>query len=124
VDYLESSGTTAFLVIHDDELLYERYFDNYDETSVNTSFSMAKSFASVLVGIAIGEGHIRSVNELITNYIPELLERDERFKKSRRSPSATSSRCPQGSNTKRVATCRGARRQMIPRPTTQPTSES
>jgi CubicO group peptidase (beta-lactamase class C family) len=79
VGYPESSGTTAFLVIHDDELLYERYFDNYDETSVNTSFSMAKSFASALVGIAIDEGHIRSVDETITNYIPELLEKDKRF---------------------------------------------
>jgi CubicO group peptidase (beta-lactamase class C family) len=78
--YLDASGTTAFLVIHDDKLLYERYFDSYDETSVNTSFSMAKSFASALVGIAIDEGHIKSVNEPITNYIPELLEKDKRFK--------------------------------------------
>src|SRR5918993_4990445 len=80
VDYLESSGTTAFLVIQDDKLLYERYFNGYDETSVNTSFSMAKSFASALVGIAIDEGYIKSVDEPITNYIPELLEKDERFK--------------------------------------------
>src|SRR5687767_8484617 len=79
-DYLNASGTTAFLVIHDDELLYERYFNGYDGTSVNTSFSMAKSFASALVGIAIDEGNIKSVDEPITNYIPELLERDERFK--------------------------------------------
>jgi hypothetical protein len=81
VGYLESSGTTAFLVNYDDELLYERYFDSYDETSVNTSFSVAKSFASALVGFAIDEGHIKSVDEPITNYIPELLERDQRFKK-------------------------------------------
>ena len=78
-DYLEASGTTAFLVIHDDKLLYERYFNGSDETSLNTSFSMAKSFASALVGIAIDEGDIESVNEPITNYLPELLERDERF---------------------------------------------
>jgi CubicO group peptidase (beta-lactamase class C family) len=78
-DYLGASGTTAFLVVHDDELLYERYFNGYDETSLHTSFSMAKSFASALVGIAIDEGHIKSVHEPITNYIPELLERDERF---------------------------------------------
>jgi CubicO group peptidase (beta-lactamase class C family) len=77
--YLDSSGTTAFLVVHDDKLLYERYFDGYDETSVQTSFSMAKSFASALVGIAIDEGHIESVDEPITDYIPELLERDRRF---------------------------------------------
>jgi len=79
VNYLESSGTTAFLVIQNDELLYERYFDGHDETSVQTSFSMAKSFASALMGMAIDEGHIKSVNEPITNYIPELLEKDVRF---------------------------------------------
>jgi CubicO group peptidase (beta-lactamase class C family) len=80
VDYLESSGTTAFLVIHDDKVFYERYFNGYDKTSLNTSFSMAKSFASALVGIAIDEGNIKSVDEPITNYIPELLEKDKRFK--------------------------------------------
>src|SRR5215218_3636068 len=79
-DYLNASGTTALLVIHDDKLLYERYFNGYDETSLNTSFSMAKSFASALVGIAIDKERIKSVNEPITNYIPELLEKDERFK--------------------------------------------
>ena len=79
-DYLNASGTTAILVIHDDKLLYERYFNGYDETSLNTSFSMAKSFASALVGIAIDKERIKSVNEPITNYIPELLEKDKRFK--------------------------------------------
>jgi CubicO group peptidase (beta-lactamase class C family) len=78
-DYLEASGTTAFLVIHEDKLVYERYFNGYDEDSLQTSFSMAKSYASALVGIAIDEGYIKSVNEPITNYIPELLENDARF---------------------------------------------
>jgi CubicO group peptidase (beta-lactamase class C family) len=79
VNYLEASGTTAFLVIHKDKLVYERYFDGYDESSLNTSFSMAKSYASALVGIAIDEGYIKSVNEPITNYIPGLLKKDKRF---------------------------------------------
>jgi CubicO group peptidase (beta-lactamase class C family) len=78
-DDLEASETTAFLVVHDDKVLYERYFNGYDETSILTSFSMAKSFASALVGIAIDEGHIKSVEEPITNYLPELREKDERF---------------------------------------------
>jgi len=78
--YLEASGTTAFLVVHDDKLLYERYFNGYDQRSVNTSFSMAKSFASALVGLAIDEGYIKSVDESITNYLPELLKEDKRFK--------------------------------------------
>ena len=76
-DYLNASGTTAFLVIHDDKLLYERYFNGYDQRSVNTSFSMAKSFVSALVEIAIDEGHIKSVDEPITNYIFELREKDK-----------------------------------------------
>lgn len=78
--YLEASGTTAFLVVHDDKLLYEWYFNGYDQRSVNTSFSMAKSFASALVGLAIDEGYIKSVDEPITNYLPELLKKDKRFK--------------------------------------------
>jgi len=78
--YLQASGTTAFLVIHEDKVLYERYFNGYDQRSVNTSFSMAKSFASALVGIAIDEGHIKSVDEPITNYLPELLKKDKHFK--------------------------------------------
>ena len=41
---------------------------------------MAKSFASALVGIAIDEGQIKSVDEPVTDYLPELLEKDERFK--------------------------------------------
>ena len=79
VNYLESSGTTAFLMVRDDKVLYERYFNGYNQRSLNTSFSMAKSFASALVGIAIDEGHIESVDEPITNYLPELLKKDERF---------------------------------------------
>jgi hypothetical protein len=79
-NYLDSSGTTAFLVVKDDKLLYERYFNGYDQRSQNTSFSMAKSFASTLVGIAIDEGYIKSVEEPITNYLPELLKKDKRFK--------------------------------------------
>jgi CubicO group peptidase (beta-lactamase class C family) len=78
--YLDSSGTTAFLVLQDDRLLYEGYFNGHDERSLNTSFSMAKSFASALVGIAIDEGSIESVDEPITHYLPELLEKDKRFK--------------------------------------------
>jgi CubicO group peptidase (beta-lactamase class C family) len=70
--FLADTDTTAFLVIHDDTLLYEGYFNGYDRTSTQTSFSVAKSFASALVGIAIQEGHIGSVDDPVTEYIPEL----------------------------------------------------
>ena len=77
--YLDASRKTTFLVIHDDELLYEKHFDGYDKNSIQTSLWMAKSFVSALVGIAIDEAHIKSVDEPITNCIFELREKDKRF---------------------------------------------
>ena len=78
-DFLESTETTAFIVIHNDAILYEKYFNGYERDSIQTSFSMAKSFVSALVGIAIDEELIKSVEDPITLYIPELKERDPRF---------------------------------------------
>jgi CubicO group peptidase (beta-lactamase class C family) len=69
---LKSTKTSAFIVIQNDHLLYEKYFNGYSRDSVVTSFSMAKSFASALIGMAIDEGHIQSVDDPITQYIPEL----------------------------------------------------
>ncbi|PRD48148.1 serine hydrolase domain-containing protein [Sphingobacterium haloxyli] len=70
--YLERTRTVAFLVIQDDSIQYEKYFNKYAEESVVASFSMAKSITSMLIGIAIEEGKIQSVDEPVTNYIPEL----------------------------------------------------
>lgn len=70
--FLEETDTTAFLVIVDDALWYEGYFNGSRRDSINTSFSVAKSFASALIGIAIDDGKIQSVDEPITNYLPEL----------------------------------------------------
>ena len=77
--FMEETDTTAFLVIKDDFILYEKYFNGYDANSTQTSFSIAKSFVSALVGIAIDEGFIDSIDDPVTKYIPELEERDERF---------------------------------------------
>ncbi len=70
--YLERTKTVAFLVIRNDSLYYEKYFDHYDQSSIVPSFSAAKSFVSALVGIAIGEGYIKSVDQPITDYFPAL----------------------------------------------------
>ncbi|MGE5464854.1 MAG: serine hydrolase domain-containing protein, partial [Syntrophothermus sp.] len=77
--FLEKADTQAFLVIQDDSLIYERYFKGLKRDSILTSFSVAKSFTSALIGIAIQEGYIKSVEDPITEYIPELAERDPRF---------------------------------------------
>ncbi|HLW15559.1 MAG TPA: serine hydrolase [Flavobacteriaceae bacterium] len=73
-DYIKKNKTVAFLIIENDTIQYENYWRKYEEASVVASFSMAKSITSILVGIAIDEGYIQSVNEPITNYVPELKE--------------------------------------------------
>jgi CubicO group peptidase (beta-lactamase class C family) len=78
--FLRSTETTAFIVVKRDRLLYERYFNGYDHNSTQTSFSVAKSFASALVGIAV-DGGVIGLDDPITDYIPELKQRDERFER-------------------------------------------
>ncbi len=78
-DLLAGSQTTAFLVIKDDRLLYERYFNGSGHDAVQTSFSVAKSFDSAMLGAALADGAISSIDDPVTKYIPELLERDPRF---------------------------------------------
>ena len=78
--FLRQTSTLAFIVIKDDVLLYEHYFNGYDHNSTFTSFSIAKSFVSALVGMAISEGYINSVEDPVTKYIPELLNKDSRYK--------------------------------------------
>jgi len=66
---LEKNKTVAFLVIQNDSIKYEWYSKKNSVETIFTSFSMSKSYISALIGIAIEEGHIKSVNEPITNYI-------------------------------------------------------
>jgi CubicO group peptidase (beta-lactamase class C family) len=77
--FLASNQTTSFLVIKGGQILYEGYFNGYSEQSTVTSFSVAKSVLSALVGIAIEQGAIGSVQDPITKYLPELAKRDARF---------------------------------------------
>lgn len=77
--FLESSKTQAFIVIQDDAILYEGYFNGAQRDSMMTSFSVAKSWDSALVGMAIDDGYISGVNAPITDYLPELADRDPRF---------------------------------------------
>lgn len=78
--FLRSTETTAFIVVEDDRLIYEKYFRGHESDSTQTSFSVAKSFASALVGIAIDDGVI-TLDDSITDYIPELNQRDPGFER-------------------------------------------
>lgn len=67
--YLSVNKTVALLVIHNDTIIYEWYADKWSNEDIVTSFSMSKSMISALVGIALDEGFIISLDEPITNYI-------------------------------------------------------
>jgi CubicO group peptidase (beta-lactamase class C family) len=71
-DYLRRAHTTGFLVLKDGKIVFERYLLGADEASRFTSWSIAKSFVSTLVGFAIDDGLIRSVDDPISDYLPEL----------------------------------------------------
>ena len=77
--FLAANDTVAFLIIQDDEILYEKYFNGYTHDSIVTSFSMAKSFDSALVGAAIADGYIAGLDDPVTKYVPELLEKNPRY---------------------------------------------
>lgn len=70
--FLEKSNTSAFLVLKDGVMIYERYFHGDSVESRHMSFSVAKSFVSALVGAALADGYIKSIDEPIQKYLPEL----------------------------------------------------
>ena len=80
-EWAEKSQTTALIFIRKDTILYEKYFNGFSRDSYFHSQSMGKSFISFLIGAAIDEGLISSVNDPMTKYIPELKERNPDFEK-------------------------------------------
>lgn len=70
--FIKEHKSLSFIIIRNDSILYEDYFDGYDEESVVSSFSVSKVFISALTGISIDKGKIQSVNDSVTLYIPSL----------------------------------------------------
>jgi CubicO group peptidase (beta-lactamase class C family) len=68
---LEELEPVAFLVIQDGQVRYEEYWDGYGTNSLSNSFSAGKSVVSLLIGIALDEGQIKSLDEKVYQYIPE-----------------------------------------------------
>ena len=74
--FLQDTKTSALLVIQDDVIRYENYFFGGDEATVFSSNSMGKSFVSALMGFAVADGFIDSVNDPLGKYIPEFAGTD------------------------------------------------
>ena len=64
--------TVAFLVIKNDSIWHESYFDGYTNTSKSNSFSLAKSIVSAALGKAIMQGKIKSLDQKVTDFFPKL----------------------------------------------------
>ncbi len=77
--YAQAADSSALLVMHRGNLIWERYWGGFTPTSTSNSMSLSKTIMALLMGIAIAEGHIESELEPVANYIPEWSE-DERSK--------------------------------------------
>jgi len=71
-EYFQRRKVRAFVVVRNDTILYERYFEKYGPGTPSSSFSVAKSVTSALLGRALESGAIRSLDDSVTHYVPEL----------------------------------------------------
>ncbi|MEZ5566672.1 MAG: serine hydrolase [Gammaproteobacteria bacterium] len=71
-DYLKRVDVTGLLVLKDGKVAYETYRQGTGHYTRFVSWSMAKSFVSTLFGLALEDGLIKSVNDPVTQYVPEL----------------------------------------------------
>lgn len=70
---LSTVGAIAWIAIAGPVTVYRTiYLDGYDKNAMSLSFSMAKSFFSVLVGCAVDDGYFKSIDQPATDYVPEL----------------------------------------------------
>jgi CubicO group peptidase (beta-lactamase class C family) len=71
-DYLAMDRVTAMLVIKDGEIVFEAYQNGNTENTRWMSMSVAKAVTSTLAGAAIKDGHIKSLDDRVTDYVPSL----------------------------------------------------
>ncbi|WBV59465.1 serine hydrolase [Chryseobacterium camelliae] len=71
VDDLMHSNTASFLVVKNGKLVHEQYWKGYHQSSKTNSFSMAKAVTVMLLGKALEEGKIKSIDDLFSDYFEE-----------------------------------------------------
>lgn len=70
--YMAGQRSAALMVLHDGKIRLERYGLDFDSAGRWTSFSVAKSMTSTLVGAAVRDGHIKSMDDKVSKYIPQM----------------------------------------------------
>ena len=68
--FMQGQNAAAVVVVHDGEVVLERYGLDFSADGKWTSFSVAKSFTSTLVGAALADGHIDSLDDPVSNTCP------------------------------------------------------
>jgi CubicO group peptidase (beta-lactamase class C family) len=71
-EFLERTATTAFVVLKGETITHESYYLGTQAEDKRISWSVAKSFLSALIGVAVEQGKIANVNDLVTKYVPSL----------------------------------------------------
>jgi len=71
-DYFERNFVTGFLALHDSHIVVERYFHGADRNSRFVSQSVSKSIVSILIGAAVRDGTIKSIDGRVAEYLPYL----------------------------------------------------
>lgn len=70
--YMDSQRAAALVIVQDGKVRLEKYGLDFGPEGRWTSFSVAKSFTSTLVGAAIKDGYIKSIDDMVSDYIPDL----------------------------------------------------
>ena len=70
--YMTEQRTAALVIVHEGKVRFEKYGLDFSPGKRWTSFSVAKSFTSTLVGAAIKDGYIKSIEDKVSDYIPDL----------------------------------------------------
>lgn len=71
-EYMKAQRTSALVILHDGKIVFEEYALDFDKDGKWTSFSVAKSLTSTMVGAAVKDGFIKSVDDKVTDYIKGL----------------------------------------------------
>lgn len=71
-DYLEATATNALVVVKDGNIVHETYRNGSDASTRFITFSVAKSYVATLIGLALSDGAIKSLDDKVTAYLPEM----------------------------------------------------
>ena len=75
------TDTQGVLIIQNDSIVYEKCQGDISTDRIATVFSVSKSITSLLCGIAVDEGYIKSIDDPVTDYLPELKQKNDMWQK-------------------------------------------